>query len=141
MAQRNTPGVSAVLARQEIERSAASTIREAMHLVPGIAVSGDNGIVVRGLKGRWNEIAIDGVPMPDYDPSYAIFSFDLLPISSVESIRLLKSSTPDIETGFGSSMICLLYTSSGVGENTGVLNGQPPSKSQDVPLHPQCRRG
>ncbi len=105
LAQRNTPGVSAVLARQEIERSAASTIREAMHLVPGIAVSGDNGIVVRGLKGRWNEIAIDGVPMPDYDPSYAIFSFDLLPISSVESIRLLKSSTPDIETGFGSSMI------------------------------------
>lgn len=103
-AQRNTPYVSAILASQEIERSAAGTVREALHLVPGIAVSENNGIIIRGTGGRWNEIALDGIPLPNYDPSYSIFSFDLLPISLVGNIRLLKSATPDISMNFSSTI-------------------------------------
>ncbi len=103
-AQQNTPYVSAVLAAQEIERSAANTIRDALHLIPGIVTTENNGIIVRGAGGRWNEIAIDGIPISNYDPAYNIFSFDLLPVSLVDNIRLLKSATPDIPTSFGSAM-------------------------------------
>ena len=103
-AQRNTSYVSTVLAGQEIERSAANTVRDALQLIPGIAATENNGIIVRGAGGRWNEIALDGIPMPNYDPAYSIFSFDMLPVSLVDNIRLLKSSTPDIPVSFGSTM-------------------------------------
>ncbi|MDD4395234.1 MAG: TonB-dependent receptor [Bacteroidales bacterium] len=103
-AQRNTPYVSAVLAAQEIERSAANNVRDALQLIPGIVTTENNGIIVRGAGGRWNEIAIDGIPISNYDLAYNIFSFDLLPVSLVDNIRLLKSATPDIPTSFGSAM-------------------------------------
>ncbi|MDO5664388.1 MAG: TonB-dependent receptor [Bacteroidia bacterium] len=104
-AQRNTPYVSSVLSVQEIERSASNTVRNALQLIPGVTSSENGDIIIRGTGGRWNEIALNGIPMPNYDPSYKIFSFDLLPISLVDNIRLLKSSTPDISTSFGSAMI------------------------------------
>lgn len=103
-AQRNRPYVSTVLAGQEIGRSAANTVRDALRLIPGIVTPENNGIIVRGAGGRWNEIALDGIPMPNYDPAYSIFSFDMLPLSIVDNVRLLKSTTPDIPVSFGSSM-------------------------------------
>ncbi len=103
-AQRNTPCVSTVLASQEMERSSAGTVREALQLIPGIAADENNGIVVRGVGGRWNEFALDGISLPNYDPSYRIFSFDLVPVSLVDNIRLLKSATPDVSMNFGSTM-------------------------------------
>ncbi|MEA5072388.1 MAG: TonB-dependent receptor [Petrimonas sp.] len=103
-AQRNTPYVSAILASQEMERSAVGTVREALQLIPGVAANENNGIIVRGVGGRWNEFALDGISLPNYDPSYRIFSFDLLPISLVDNIRLLKSATPDVSMNFGSTM-------------------------------------
>ena len=103
-AQRNTPYVSLILAAQEIERSPAGTVREALQLVPGIAATENNDIIIRGIGGRWNEIALDGISLPNYEPSYSIFSFDLLPISLVDNIHLLKSATPEIPVSFGSAM-------------------------------------
>lgn len=104
-AQRNTPYVSSVLSVQEIERSASNTVRDALQLIPGVTSSQSDDIIIRGTGRRWNEIALNGIPLPNYDPSYKIFSFDLLPVSLVDNIRLLKSSTPDISTSFGSAMI------------------------------------
>lgn len=75
-----------------------------LQLIPGIAATENNGIIVRGAGGRWNEIALDGIPIPNYDPAYSIFSFDMLPVSLVDNIRLLKSSTPNIPVSFGNTM-------------------------------------
>ena len=104
-AQKNKPYIRTILAAQEMERSAAKTVRDALQLIPGIASTKNNGIIIRGAGGRWNEIALDGIPIPNYDPSYHIFSFNLLPVSLANSIRLLKSATPDIPVNFGSAMI------------------------------------
>ena len=103
-AQRNAPFIATVLASQEIERSSVCTVREALHLISGITTTDNNGIVIRGTGGRWNDITLNGIPMPNYAPSYSIFSFDLLPISMVDNICLLKSATPEFPVNFGSAM-------------------------------------
>lgn len=99
-AQRNTPYVSSVLGSQQINRSAGTTVQDAMTLLPGISFDENHSQIIRGTGGRWNEILLDGIPLPNYDPSYKIFSFDLIPVTLVDNIRLLKSSTPDIPVGF-----------------------------------------
>jgi|GEM_PF-2255855 Outer membrane receptor proteins, mostly Fe transport len=99
-AQQNTPYVSSVLARQQINRSASTTVQEALRLLPGISVGENEELITRGTGGRWNEILLDGISLPNYDPSYKIFSFDLIPVTLVDNVRLLKSSTPDIPVGF-----------------------------------------
>lgn len=99
-AQRNTPYISSVLGSQQINRSAGTTVQDAMALLPGISFDENYSQIIRGTGGRWNEILLDGIPLPNYDPSYKIFSFDLIPVALVDNIRLLKSSTPDIPVGF-----------------------------------------
>ena len=100
-AQRNAPYVSSILSGEEINRYACNTVCDALKLISGVAVTEDNGLIVRGAGGRWNEILLDGMVLPNYDPSYKIFSFDLIPLSLVDNIRLLKSSTPDVPVSFG----------------------------------------
>ncbi|RNC65045.1 TonB-dependent receptor [Proteiniphilum sp. X52] len=99
-AQRNTPYISSVLGSQRINRSPGTTVQDAMSLLPGISFDENHSQIIRGTGGRWNEILLDGIPLPNYDPSYKIFSFDLIPVALVDNIRLLKSSTPDIPVGF-----------------------------------------
>ena len=99
-AQRNTPYISSVLGSQQINRAAGTTLQDAMTLLPGISFDENRSQIIRGTGGRWNEILLDGIPLPNYDPSYKIFSFDLIPVALVDNIRLLKSSTPDIPVGF-----------------------------------------
>ncbi|MEA4917930.1 TonB-dependent receptor [Proteiniphilum sp.] len=99
-AQRNRPYTSAVLGSQQINRYGATTLQDAMTLLPSISFDENRSQIIRGTGGRWNEILLDGIPLPNYDPSYKIFSFDLIPVSLVDNIRLLKSSTPDIPIGF-----------------------------------------
>lgn len=107
-AQRNTPYISAVLAAQEINRSAANNVLDALKLIPSVATTENDGLIIRGAGGRWNEVALDGISLPNYDPSFKIFSFDLLPVSLVDNIRLLKSSTSDIPIVFGNAMTEIL---------------------------------
>lgn len=99
-AQRNTPYISSVLGSQQINRSAGTTVQDAMTLLPGISFDENQSQIIRGTGGRWNEILLDGIPLPNYDPSYKVFSFDLIPVALVDNICLLKSSTPDIPVGF-----------------------------------------
>lgn len=99
-AQRNTPYISSILGSQQINRSAGTTLQDAMTLLPGIGFDENRFQIIRGIGGRWNEVLLDGIPLPNYDPSYKIFSFDLIPVSLVDNVRLLKSSTPDIAVGF-----------------------------------------
>lgn len=102
-AQRNTPYISTVLSNQEINRSAAIGVRDALKLVSGVEVTENDGLIVRGAGGRWNAVLLDGTPLPNYDPSYKLFSFDLLPLAAVDNIRLLQSVTPDIPVAFGNA--------------------------------------
>ncbi len=99
-AQRNTSYISSILGSQQINRSAGTTLQEAMTLLPGVSFDENRSQIIRGTGGRWNEVLLDGIPLPNYDPSYKIFSFDLIPVTLVDNIRLLKSSTPDISVGF-----------------------------------------
>ncbi len=102
-AQRNTPYISTVLSNQEINRSAANSVRDALKLVSGMEVTENDGLIVRGAGGRWNAVLLDGTPLPNYDPSHKLFSFDLLPLAAVDNIRLLQSATPDIPATFGNA--------------------------------------
>lgn len=102
--QRSTPYISTVLSSQEISRSAANSLFDALKLIPGIATDENDNLAIRGADGRWNEILLDGTPLPNYASAYKLFSFDLLPLSAVENIRILKSTTPDIPVGLGNAI-------------------------------------
>lgn len=103
-AQRNAPYISTLLSEQEIGYLASSTVQDALKLIPGISVNEKGDMIVRGIKGRSNEIMLDGILLPNYDIMHPLFSFDLIPLSMVENIRLLKSSTPDIPVSFNQSI-------------------------------------
>ncbi|MDO5524055.1 MAG: carboxypeptidase regulatory-like domain-containing protein, partial [Bacteroidia bacterium] len=103
-AQRNTPYIGAVLSREEINRSMANSVRDALKLIPGTEIDESGQIIIRGAGGRWNEILLNGISVPNYASAHKLFSLDLLPLSIVDNIRILKSATPDIPVGFGNAI-------------------------------------
>jgi len=97
---RRVPGQVYVITAQEIERTKARTVQEAIRQVPGVVLYDQNGnrfqplVDLRGFNGQPNPsiaVFVDGVRVNEPD-SNAI-NFDLIPIQDVERIEVLPGPT------------------------------------------------
>jgi len=102
------------LSAESIERNAGKSVVDILNEVPGIQMEGNFGspgtnisTYVRGGRNKNVLILIDGIPLNDPSGISASYDLRLLPVSSIESIEVLKGG---------------LSTLYGTGASAGVIN-------------------
>ena len=78
-----------------ISRAGASDAAGALKLVAGTTVQDGKYAVVRGLPDRYVVSLLNGVRLPTSDPDKRAVQLDQFPSSLIESVRVLKSFSPD----------------------------------------------
>ncbi len=85
-------GISAQQIQRTQDRDASAVIRR----VPGISISDDRFIVVRGLNERYNTVLLNDIITPSTEVDTKSFSFDLIPSSAIDRMLVFKSASADL---------------------------------------------
>ncbi len=97
--QKNSRGVTNIVASDSIGRFPDPNIAEALQRVVGVAISRDQGegryINVRGGPSEFSAVTIDGVSVAAPDPTTRAIDLDTVPSDIVGSLEITKTLRPD----------------------------------------------
>lgn len=112
MAEMVVNSVSAQTISKNPDRDAAQVMRR----IPGITVTDERFVVVRGLGTRYNTVLFNGLIAPSVEAESRAFSFDLIPAGFLDRVNVYKSGSPEIPGEFAGAVISL-FTRNEVAEN------------------------
>lgn len=98
-----TDGISA----QQFQRSGDRNASEVVKRVPGITLMDNRYVMVRGLNQRYNNIWMNGAPMPSSEADSRVFSFDLIPSDQLDNMTIVKSPAPEYPSDFSGGFILI----------------------------------
>jgi hypothetical protein len=98
-------GVADAISAEEIKRAGDSTAKGAVKRVVGVTVDEDGRIIVRGLAGRYNQILLNGVPVPGVDPDIPSVKLDVFPSDIVSNLNIYKVPSPDLPGAFAGGLL------------------------------------
>ncbi len=107
--RKNSPQVSDGISIEEIKKLPDASIGSALKRLPGITMANDY-IIVRGMNERYNNVALNGSPLPSTETDKKAFSFDLYPSEFIENVNIVKSYTPDFPGNFAGGLVLLNST-------------------------------
>ncbi|TVQ13868.1 MAG: TonB-dependent receptor, partial [Balneolaceae bacterium] len=96
-------GVSA----QQISRSQDNNAAQVMQRIPGITISENRFVIIRGLSERYNNVMINNVMAPSTEVDKRTFSFDLISSGALDRLLVFKSGSPDLPGDFAGGVIKL----------------------------------
>jgi len=108
-------GISGKQISQNQERNAAEVVRR----IPGVSLTDDRYIMVRGLAGRYNNVWINNSAVPSTESDSRAFSFDMMPASQIESIMIVKSPSAEIPADFSGGFVKIM--TKGISEQNEML--------------------
>lgn len=79
----------------QIERTASITTTQALQRVPGVTITDDKYVAIRGLGDRSVVGQLNGVRLASSDPDRSAIPFDLVPASLLDNVTIYKTVTPD----------------------------------------------
>lgn len=100
-------GISAAQISKTMDRNAADVVKR----IPGVTVSDDRFIVVRGLADRYNNVWLNDASAPSSEVDKRSFSFDLIPSGLIDRILVYKTPSPELPGDFAGGMV-KIYTNS-----------------------------
>lgn len=109
LVQQNSVIMLENVSSDELSRKGISNVEEGLTKVAGISKQATRGIVVRGLGDRYNNVLLNGLPMPSLDPDKKSLPMSMFPTSVIKTLNINKSymgrlygdfagATVDIET-------------------------------------------
>jgi outer membrane receptor for ferrienterochelin and colicin len=98
-----TDGLSA----EEIRQTVASDAAGALQKVTGVSVVDSGYVYVRGLGERYSSTMLNNSLIPTTEPEKRVVPLDLFPAALIESIRVVKSYTPDLPGEFSAGVVQL----------------------------------
>lgn len=104
------------ISNQQIRRSPDNDASQVVRRIPGISISADNFLVVRGLAARYNNVLLNGVIAPSVEADSRSFAFDLIPSALLDRMMVYKSGAADIPGDFAGALV-RIYTKNTVAEN------------------------
>ncbi|MDR2388642.1 MAG: TonB-dependent receptor [Tannerellaceae bacterium] len=97
--------VAGGISSQQIEKTQDSDAAQAMRRVPGVTLSEDRFVVVRGLAQRYNNVWLNDAATPSGETDNRSFSFDVLPSSLIDHILIFKSPTAELPADFSGGFV------------------------------------
>lgn len=108
-------GISGKQISQNQERNAAEVVRR----IPGVSLTDDRYIMVRGLAGRYNNVWMNNSAVPSTEADTRAFSFDMLPASQIESIMIVKSPSAELPSDFSGGFVKIM--TKGISDKNEIL--------------------
>ncbi len=99
------PVVSDSISKQEISKSVASNAAAAVEKVTGVSIVDDGYVYVRGLGERYSATMLNNAMLPTTDPERRVVPLDMFPSTLVDSIKVLKTYTPDLPGEFSGGLV------------------------------------
>lgn len=103
--QKNNASVSDGITAEQISRTPDNNTAQVLTRVSGLQVSQNRFVVVRGMSDRYNNVLLNGSPLPSSEPNRRDFAFDVIPSSLVDNIVVNKTATPDLTGEFTGGLV------------------------------------
>lgn len=98
--------VSEVISAREIAKDTASSAAGVLQRVTGVSVV-DRFVFVRGLGERYSNTSLNDSILPTPQPDRKVVPMDLIPSSLLQSVKILKTFTPDQPGEFSGGLVRL----------------------------------
>ncbi len=98
-------GISSEQIARTLDRDAAEVVKR----VPGVNISEDNFVIVRGLNKRYNLTYLNDAIAPANDADSRSFSYDVISSNAIDRIMVYKSPSPDLPGEFSGGLV-KIYT-------------------------------
>ena len=97
--------VASIVTAEENSKKGDATVGAAVTRVSGVAIEGGKYANIRGLSGRYNKTILNGCEIPGLDPNRNAVQLDLFPTAFLNSIKVIKTFTPDLPGDFSGGLI------------------------------------
>ncbi|MEZ6000862.1 TonB-dependent receptor domain-containing protein [Hyphomonas sp.] len=105
--KRSTSEVSALIDAGDFDLQGDGDAAAALARVAGIATAEDEFIYVRGLNERYSTALLNGSPLPSPAPLRRVVPLDLFPTSTLKSVLVQKTYSPNLPGEFGGGTVDL----------------------------------
>jgi hypothetical protein len=105
--RQESASVTEVLGAEEMSRAGDSDAASALSRVTGLTVVGGRYVYVRGLGDRYAATTLNGSALPSPEPERRVVPLDLFPASSLDSVVIQKTMSPDAPAEFGGGVVQL----------------------------------
>lgn len=97
--------VTTIVSAEEFKSKGDSKVTDAAKRASGVTVEGGKYVYVRGLSDRYSKTLLDGTEIPGLDPNRNAVQLDMFPTSFVQSLKVVKTFTPDLPGDFAGGLI------------------------------------
>jgi hypothetical protein len=97
--------VSDGMSKQEITNTTASNAAGALEKVTGVSIVESGYVYVRGLGERYSSTMLNAAVIPTTEPEKRVVPLDLFPAGLIDSIKVLKTYTPDLPAEFSGGVV------------------------------------
>jgi len=103
--QKSRASIGSGIAAEQIAATPDRNVGETLKRISGVNTADNKFVLVRGIGERYNAALLDGTALPSTEAQRRSFSFDLVPNALVDNVVVMKTITPDMNTGFGGGAI------------------------------------
>lgn len=96
---------ASIVTAEENSKKGDATVGAAVTRVSGVSIEGGKYANIRGLSGRYNKTILNGSEIPGLDPNRNAVQLDLFPTAFLNSIKVIKTFTPDLPGDFSGGLI------------------------------------
>ena len=93
------------VSEQQIKKSQDKNVGEVIRRIPGVSIIDEKFVMVRGLSQRYNNVWLNGAAVPSSEADQRAFSFDIVPSSQLDNLKVVKSSAPEYPADFSGGFI------------------------------------
>ena len=97
--------VSDSLSADEIRKTVASDAAGAVEKVTGVSIVDSGYVYVRGLGERYSSTMLNNAMIPTTEPEKRVVPLDLFPANLIDSIKVLKTYSPDLPGEFSGGLV------------------------------------
>lgn len=99
--RKNNTGFLETLSSEEIFRTGAESVADAMKMIPNVTIEEDNSVVIRGLGNRYSKVFLNGAEVPDLNINNSSVDLELFPSTAIDNIIIHKAFSPDLPGNLG----------------------------------------
>jgi len=93
--RKNSAVIQDAISAAQIERTGSITTTQALQKIPGVTITDDKYVAIRGLGDRSVIGELNGARLASSDPDRSAIPLDLIPAALLENITVYKTVTPD----------------------------------------------
>lgn len=105
----NSKTVISGISNEQIARTLDRDAAEVVKRIPGVNISEDRFVIVRGLNKRYNLTFLNDAMAPATDADSRSFSYDVINSNAIDRIIVYKSPSPDLPGEFSGGLV-KIYT-------------------------------